>query len=112
MGADVRRIVWFVGVLLLAWPIGAQQERESYTTPLSLDEMRGKQAEVETTEGTFVIDLLPEVAPNHVGLFLQGVEHGTYNGTSFHRMVARGIIQGGIRSRKIWHVVMSMARVG
>ena len=95
VGAEVRRVVWLVGVLLLAWPSGAHQERESYTTLLSLDEMRGKQAVVETTEGTFVIDLLPEVAPNHVGLFLQGVEDGTYKGTSFHRMVARGIIQGG-----------------
>lgn len=74
---------------------GAQPAQELFVTPLGLDEMRDKQAVVETTAGTFVIDLLPEAAPNHVGLFLQTVEEGTYDGTAFHAMVARGIVQGG-----------------
>jgi peptidyl-prolyl cis-trans isomerase B (cyclophilin B) len=81
--------------VLLTVPLTAQQERELFVTPLSLDEMRDKQAVVETTQGTFVIDLLPGAAPNHVGLFLRMVEDGTYDGTSFHGMVARGIVQGG-----------------
>lgn len=95
VGGDVNRVVLVLGMLLLPLSGGAQQTREFYTTSLSPDEMLNKQVVVETTEGSFVIDLLAEVAPNHVGLFLQGVEDGTYNGTSFHRMVARGIIQGG-----------------
>ena len=82
-------------LLLLTAPLTAQQEREPFVTPLTLDEMREKQAVVETTEGTFVIDLLPEVAPNHVGLFIRMVEDGIYDGTIFHSMVARGIVQGG-----------------
>ncbi len=91
---DVRRFT-LIGLVLLTVPLTSQQERESFVTPLSLDEMREKQAVVETTQGTFVIDLLPESAPNHVGLFLRMVEDGTYDGTSFHGMVARGIVQGG-----------------
>ena len=91
---DVRRLT-LTTLLLLTAPLMAQQEREPFVTPLTLDEMRGKQALVETTEGAFVIDLLPEAAPNHVGLFMQMVEDGTYDGTSFHAMVARGIVQGG-----------------
>ena len=87
------------GLLVLAGlPAGAgaaQPVQEMFVTPLSLDEMRDKQAVVETTAGTFVIDLLPEAAPNHVGLFLQSVNDGTYDGTAFHAMVARGIVQGG-----------------
>ena len=82
-------------LLLLTAPLTAQQEREPFVTPLTLDEMGEKQAVVETTEGTFVIDLLPEAAPNHVGLFMRMVEDGTYDGTIFHSMVARGIVQGG-----------------
>ena len=98
---NVRRPILAMALLVLAGtglPAGAveaQPTQELFVTPLSLDEMRDKQAVVETTAGTFVIDLLPEAAPNHVGLFLQSVNDGTYDGTSFHGMVARGIIQGG-----------------
>jgi peptidyl-prolyl cis-trans isomerase B (cyclophilin B) len=66
-----------------------------FTTPLTIDQMRGKQAVLDTDLGTIVIDLLPEAAPNHVGLFIQNAQDGTYNGTIFHRVVRQGIIQGG-----------------
>ena len=97
----MRRPILAVGLLVLAEPgllggtVEAQPAQELFVTPLGLDEMREKQAVVETTAGTFVIDLLPEAAPNHVGLFLQSVNDGTYDGTAFHAMVARGIVQGG-----------------
>src|SRR5690242_5167400 len=38
-----------------------------FTTPLTVDQMKNKQAVVETSAGTIVIQLLPEAAPNHVG---------------------------------------------
>ena len=66
-----------------------------FTTPLTLDEMRNKQAVVETDLGTMVIDLLPEAAPNHVGYFIKNAQDGTYAGTTFHRVVRQGIVQGG-----------------
>ena len=66
-----------------------------FTTPLTLDEMHNKQAVVETDLGTIVIDLLPEAAPNHVGYFIKNAQDGTYVGTTFHRVVRQGIIQGG-----------------
>ena len=66
-----------------------------FTTPLSLEEMRNKQAVIETTRGTFIIELLPEAAPNHVGHFIKTAEEGGYDGTTFHRAVKYGIIQGG-----------------
>ena len=66
-----------------------------FTTPLSLDEMRNKQAVVETDLGTIVIDLLAEAAPNHVGYFIKNAQEGTYAGTAFHRVVRQGIVQGG-----------------
>ncbi|HOG29131.1 MAG TPA: peptidylprolyl isomerase [Vicinamibacterales bacterium] len=66
-----------------------------FTTPLTIDEMTGKQAVIETTLGRIVIDLLPAQAPNHVGYFIKLAREGAYDGTTFHRLVARGIIQGG-----------------
>ena len=66
-----------------------------FTTPLTLDQMRNKQAVVETDLGTIVIDLLPEAAPNHVGFFIKNAQDGTYADTAFHRVVRQGIVQGG-----------------
>ena len=61
--------------LLPALALGAQQERELFEATLTVGEMSDKQAVVETTAGTFVIDLLAEAAPNHVGFFLQPVSY-------------------------------------
>jgi peptidyl-prolyl cis-trans isomerase B (cyclophilin B) len=61
----------------------------------SPDELRNKQAVIETTMGTIVIDLLADRAPNHVALFIKTARSGGYDGTTFHRLVRQGIIQGG-----------------
>jgi peptidyl-prolyl cis-trans isomerase B (cyclophilin B) len=66
-----------------------------FKTPLSVAEMTNKQAVVETSLGAFVIDLRPDLAPNHVGYFLKLAKEGAYNGTIFHRVILRGLIQGG-----------------
>ena len=57
--------------------------------------MKGKQAVVETARGTFVIQLLPEVAPNHVGYFIAQARQGTFDKTTFHSALRMGLIQGG-----------------
>ena len=54
-----------------------------------------KQAVVDTTWGTFVIDLRPDLAPNHVRHFVKLASSGAYDGTIFHRVILRGLIQGG-----------------
>ena len=66
-----------------------------FKTTLTLDQMKGKQAVVETARGTFVIQLLPEAAPNHVGFFMAEAGKGAYEKTTFHRAVKMGIVQGG-----------------
>jgi peptidyl-prolyl cis-trans isomerase B (cyclophilin B) len=66
-----------------------------FTTPYSLAEMTGKQAVVETSKGTFVFELLPNAAPNHVGFFMKQARDGAFAGTTFHRVIRYGIIQGG-----------------
>ncbi len=55
----------------------------------------GVEAVVETPKGSFSIRLLPDVAPKHVKLFVETARSGGYDGTTFHRVIMGGIIQGG-----------------
>jgi peptidyl-prolyl cis-trans isomerase B (cyclophilin B) len=50
---------------------------------------------IETTMGTIVLDLLGDAAPNHVAHFITRTREGAYDGTTFHRVIPNGIIQGG-----------------
>jgi peptidyl-prolyl cis-trans isomerase B (cyclophilin B) len=66
-----------------------------FKTPLTPADMTNKQAVVNTSTGSFVIDLRPDLAPNHVGYFIKLAREGAFKGTTFHRMIRMGIIQGG-----------------
>ena len=54
-----------------------------------------KQAVVDTSAGTFIIDLDPGAAPATVAYVVQRAQAGAYDGTLFHRMVKYGMVQGG-----------------
>jgi peptidyl-prolyl cis-trans isomerase B (cyclophilin B) len=75
--------------------IPAPNAPQLFTTPLTPDQLRGKQAVIDTSLGRIVVDLLPDQAPNHVGYFIKLAGEGAYNGTTFHRVIKYGIIQGG-----------------
>ena len=66
-----------------------------FVNPYAADELRHKQAVIETSAGTIVLDLLAERAPTHVAHFIQTARAGGYDGTVFHRVIRHGIIQGG-----------------
>ncbi len=66
-----------------------------FTSTLPASALQNKQAVLDTSEGTIVLDLLAEAAPNHVAHFITRAREGAYNGTTFHRVIAMGIIQGG-----------------
>jgi peptidyl-prolyl cis-trans isomerase B (cyclophilin B) len=66
-----------------------------FTSTLPASELRNRQAVLDTSEGTIVLDLLADAAPNHVAHFITRAREGAYNGTIFHRVIAMGIIQGG-----------------
>jgi peptidyl-prolyl cis-trans isomerase B (cyclophilin B) len=66
-----------------------------FTSALPPSELQNKQAVLETTHGTIVLDLLAAAAPNHVAHFITRAREGAYDGTTFHRVIAMGIIQGG-----------------
>ena len=83
------------GTLALVLVLQAGKSPTFFKTPLTLQEMTNKQAVVDTTAGTIVIDLRPDLAPNHVGYFIKLAREGAYTGTIFHRVIKLGIIQGG-----------------
>jgi len=84
-----------LAIVALLAGLGQTRPATFFITPLTLAEMTGKQAVVTTSAGEFVIDLRPDLAPNHVGYFMAQAGKGAFNGTAFHRVIKLGIIQGG-----------------
>jgi len=60
-----------------------------------IDEMKNTAVYIGMSEGSFLIELFPEDAPNTVDRFLELVESGYYDGTVFHRIIPGFMIQGG-----------------
>jgi len=54
-----------------------------------------KQVVFDTSFGEIVLEVFPTAAPGHVARFLDRVKSGFYDGTTFHRAIPLGIIQGG-----------------
>jgi len=48
-----------------------------------------------TSLGSFTVELEPDAAPKTVANFLRNVRSGHYKGTTFHRVIAKFMIQGG-----------------
>src|SRR5919106_1830143 len=76
-------------------PRPAPPRETFFTSTLPPSELQNKQAVIETSAGTIVIDLLADAAPNHVAHFITRARDGAYDNTTFHRVIAMGIIQGG-----------------
>jgi len=81
----MKRIIVVVGVLA-ATVVGR---------PVLHAQSAPRQAVVDTSAGTFVIDLTPEAAPNQTAYFTKLANDGAYDGTIFHRAVKYGMVQGG-----------------
>jgi len=64
-------------------------------SPKEIDEMRHKAVLLHVSDGTIMIELFPEDAPNHVKNFLKLVESGYYDGVVFHRVIPGFMIQAG-----------------
>lgn len=50
---------------------------------------------IETNLGTIEIEFYPEAAPNHCANFKKLANAGFYDGTLFHRVIPKFVIQGG-----------------
>ncbi|NDD62702.1 MAG: peptidylprolyl isomerase [Acidobacteria bacterium] len=63
--------------------------------PVSLKEAAKLEAVVTTELGAFRFEFFPSQAPRHIQSFIRNAREGFYNGSAFHRVISRGIIQGG-----------------
>ena len=50
---------------------------------------------LKTSLGDIELELYGDIAPRSVQNFLTLAQHGYYNGTTFHRLIADFMIQGG-----------------
>lgn len=82
-------------LVLLALVLLQAKAPQFYTSKLPPEQLNGQQAVVVTTHGTFVFDLLADKAPNHVAYFITKAREGAFTGTTFHRTIKLGLIQGG-----------------
>ena len=82
-------------MLVLLMLFGVAQAQTFFTSTLPPADLQNKQAVLETSYGTIVLDLLADAAPTHVAHFITRVSEGAYDGTVFHSVIARGIILGG-----------------
>ena len=57
--------------------------------------MSAARAVIETKFGEIEIEFLPEKAPGHVKNFIDLAKKGSYDGTTFHRVIPGFMIQGG-----------------
>ena len=80
-----------VGLIILCGPhVARSQEPAASTVPVAEPSAR-----IETGQGAFVIRLRSDLAPRHVRHFIKVARAGGFDGTVFHRIVPRGIVQGG-----------------
>ncbi|MFZ4985890.1 MAG: peptidylprolyl isomerase [Blastocatellia bacterium] len=63
--------------------------------PVSLKEAAKLEAVVTTELGSFRFEFFPSQAPRHIQAFIRNARAGFYNGSAFHRVISRGIVQGG-----------------
>jgi len=80
-----------------------------FTTPLTVAQMANKQAVVETTAGSFVIDLRPDLAPNHVGYFMKLAREKSKLLEMDPAMLSRSVNEGFSGGEKKRNEILQMA---
>jgi len=89
-------LIFFVFSLTLFMSQSFSQEvRYKKFSSEEVKKMSEQQAIIHTTLGDITLKFFPEVAPNHVNNFIELAKKGFYNGTTFHRVAPKFVIQGG-----------------
>jgi peptidyl-prolyl cis-trans isomerase B (cyclophilin B) len=86
------------GPVSLQW-VGAKNSPldglRSNELPFQITSSSNPLATLETSEGTVVLELWPNEAPNHVNNFIELAEKGFYSNRLFHRVIANFMVQTG-----------------
>ena len=99
--------IGFVGGIFSQNAVG-----EKEFTQMEIDEMKNKAVLITMNDGTLMIELFPEDAPNTVNNFLKLVESGYYDGMIFHRIIPGFVIQTGDPNTKDLEVDRSLWGTG
>lgn len=78
-----------LGIFMMAVLTGGSAAAQTASAPAA------SKLTLETDAGTIEIKLRPDLAPGHVRHVAKTAKAGGYDGTTFHRIIAGGIIQGG-----------------
>jgi len=78
-----------------ATPPEVQMKSYPAKPELTIDVSHKFIAHVYTTRGHFIVELLPDIAPEHVNSFVFLSRDKFYNGTVFHRVEPGFVVQGG-----------------
>src|SRR5262245_15927892 len=86
--------------LVCGGDVRAQQKKRDtqvsqQDSPVTAEEAASLEAVITTELGVIRFELLPNKAPKHVLQFIRLARAGSYDGTAFHRVIQRSIIQGG-----------------
>ena len=82
--------------LLLLWVDWVYAEtKQTIFTQEEIKKMSETNAIIETRFGNIEFKFFPDVAPNHVSNIIELAKKGFYDGTTFHRVIPRFMIQGG-----------------
>lgn len=100
MSSAMRALAFASLAAVLAVPVAGQTAGRKPAAPIRLSPSPTSppapaEAVIETAEGEIVIRLLPDMAPSHVAHLVKTARAGGYDGTTFHRIIPHGIIQGG-----------------
>ena len=83
-------------VLFLLWTNhGHADTKYNKFTAEEIKKMSETRAIIETKFGNIELKFFPEVAPNHVNNFIDLAKKGFYDGSTFHRVIPKFMIQGG-----------------
>jgi peptidyl-prolyl cis-trans isomerase B (cyclophilin B) len=89
------RIVLAV-MLLQIFIVSANSEvKHNKFSKEEIKKMAETRAVIETKHGKIHLKFFPDVAPNHVNNFIDLAKKGSYDSTTFHRVIPGFMIQGG-----------------
>jgi cyclophilin family peptidyl-prolyl cis-trans isomerase len=88
-------------LLILSVALGAQtpparkKNAPAPDAPVTPEEATKLEAVIKTELGEMRMEFFPEFAPQHAIAFIKRARTGFYDGSAFHRVIARSLIQGG-----------------
>ena len=89
------KIGTILALLLLFLNLAQGEIKNKNFAPEEIKKMSETKATIETKFGNIELQFFPDVAPNHVNNFIELAKKGFYDGTTFHRVIPKFMIQGG-----------------